>query len=94
MTPAVYCIARRDTQEVTRIGAYTNATTARVALQAMGEYRSRECVPVAMYSADQVAKLLAAAMTARAALSELLVTRDPKVYADALRALDEAIGDA
>lgn len=94
MKPAVYCIALRDTQEVTRIGAYKNATTALVALQAMGEYRSRECVPVAMYSADQVAKLLAAAMTARAALSELLMRRDPKVYSDALRALDDAIGDA
>jgi hypothetical protein len=38
--------------------------------------------------------LLAAAETARAALSELLMTRDPVVYADALRALDSAIAKA
>ncbi len=32
-----------------------------------------------------------AAMKARTALSELLMTRDPVVYADALRALDDAL---
>ena len=38
--------------------------------------------------------LIAAAIKARAALSELVATRDPVVYADALRALDEAIAKA
>ena len=38
--------------------------------------------------------LLSAATTARSALSELLMTRDPLVYAEALRALDEAIAKA
>jgi hypothetical protein len=33
-----------------------------------------------------------AAEQARAALSDLLMTRDPLVYSDALRALDEALG--
>ena len=33
-----------------------------------------------------------AAEKARAALSELLMTRDPLVYSDALRALDEVLG--
>lgn len=37
-------------------------------------------------------RLLAAALKARAALSELLMTRDPIVYSDALRALDDALG--
>ena len=41
---------------------------------------------------ERCAKLRAAAQQARAALSELLMTRDPKVYSDALRALDEALG--
>ena len=36
--------------------------------------------------------LRAAATKARAALSELLMTRDPLVYSDALRALDEVLG--
>lgn len=36
-------------------------------------------------------RLRAAAEKARTALSDLLMTRDPKVYADALRALDEAL---
>lgn len=35
--------------------------------------------------------LYAAAVSARAALSDLLTTRDPVVYADALRLLDAAI---
>lgn len=39
-----------------------------------------------------VARLRGAATMARAALSDLLTTRDPKVYSDALRALDEALG--
>jgi hypothetical protein len=33
-----------------------------------------------------------AAEKARAALADLLMTRDPLVYSDALRALDEALG--
>ncbi len=40
----------------------------------------------------EVYRLRAAGEKARAALSELLMTRDPKVYSDALRALDEALG--
>ena len=36
--------------------------------------------------------LLDAARSARAALSELLMTRDPVVYSDALRLLDAALG--
>jgi hypothetical protein len=42
--------------------------------------------------AYEIGRLRTAAMTARAALSELLAMRDPVVYADALRALDEALG--
>jgi hypothetical protein len=38
--------------------------------------------------------LLEAAQSARAALSELLMTRDPVVYSDALRKLDSAIAKA
>ncbi len=38
--------------------------------------------------------LLEAGVQARAALSELVMTRDPIVYADALRALDAAIAKA
>ena len=38
--------------------------------------------------------LLTAAIKARAALSELVATRDPIVYSDALRALDDAIAKA
>lgn len=38
--------------------------------------------------------LLSAAQKARAALSELIATHDPIVYAEALRALDAAIGAA
>lgn len=43
--------------------------------------------------ASPLEKLRAAAIKARDALSELLMTRDPKVYSGALRALDEALGD-
>lgn len=38
--------------------------------------------------------LLAAAESARRALSDLLMSRDPIVYSDALRLLDEAIAKA
>lgn len=45
-----------------------------------------------MVRGTELAPLRAAAEKARAALSELLMTRDPVVYADALRALDDALG--
>lgn len=45
-----------------------------------------------MDAADEIAALRAAAKMAREALSDLLMTRDPIVYSDALRALDEALG--
>ena len=38
-------------------------------------------------------QLRAAAIAARRALSELLMSGDPVVYSDALRMLDEALGD-
>ena len=44
-----------------------------------------------MGAADEIGRLRAAAQQARAALSDLIATRDPIVYSDALRALDEAL---
>jgi uncharacterized protein (DUF2132 family) len=41
---------------------------------------------------NEIEQLRAAAEQARKALSELILTRDPIVYSDALRALDEALG--
>ena len=46
-----------------------------------------------MGAADEIKRLRAAAQQARAALSDLIATRDPKVYSDALRALDEVLGE-
>ncbi len=43
-------------------------------------------------TATERARWRPAAEKARAALSELLMTRDPLVYSDALRALDEVLG--
>lgn len=46
-----------------------------------------------MFDAEQaLARLRSAAEQARAALSDLLATRDPVVYSDALAALDAALG--
>lgn len=42
--------------------------------------------------ADEIVRLRAAAQQARHALSELVAGRDPVVYSDALRALDEVLG--
>lgn len=41
---------------------------------------------------SEIERLRSAAETARAALSDLLATRDPVVYSDALAALDAALG--
>ena len=46
------------------------------------------------YLIAAVHEMLDAAILARAALSELLMSRDPLVYSDALRALDAAIAKA
>lgn len=42
--------------------------------------------------ADEIERLRSAAEKARAALSDLLASRDPVVYSDALAALDAALG--
>lgn len=44
-------------------------------------------------AADEIEQLRAAAKLARHALSELIATNDPRVYSDALRALDDASAD-
>ena len=65
LQPAVYCIENIEAGMVTRIGVYKNATTARVALRASSRGAAdSHLVPVAMYTAAQVAALVAQAVAA------------------------------
>ncbi len=58
--------------------------------QRLGDFDGKNHHPLC----DGAPDLLSAAEKARRALSDLLMTRDPVVYADALRDLDSAIAKA
>jgi hypothetical protein len=53
----------------------------------------QEVIDAAEAGADEIEQLRAAAVMARTALSDLIASGDPKVYSDALNALDAALRD-